>query len=149
MALLEKNVPLTREAVAARRHRAQTVQYVTFSVKALYGLSRQSMRMPLNDAEFIDSGQVCVTIDPDADPSCNTGVVQYAEEKLTVRYGVQAVFPGLYKLITQGNHEPSLLNPVRAVATDECTLTPDHAGWRALGCLEFLPGSIWAGAAGG
>jgi hypothetical protein len=149
MALIEREIPLTTEAVAARRNKEKSIETVTFSVKALYGLSRQSMRMPLNETDFIDSGQVCVTIDPDADPSCNTGIIHYNARKLTVRYGVQTVFPGLYQLITQGNHDPSLLNPVRAVATDECTVNVEYTGWRALGCLEFLPGSIWAGAAGG
>lgn len=52
-------------------------------------------------------------------------------------------------MLTSGGHDPSLLNPIRAVATDRCTLTPDLSGWRALGCLDFLPGSYWAGAEGG
>jgi len=148
MVLIEREV-LTKEAVAARFYKQKPTQLVTFGVKALYGLSKQSIPMPLNETEHIESGQVCLTIDPDADPSCNSGIVHYDEGKLTVRYGVQAVFPGLYRLITEGKYDRSLLNPVRAVATDECTLTPDYSGWRALGCLEFLPGSIWAGAAGG
>ena len=140
---------LTTEAIAARRSRPKLAQQVMFRVRALYGLSRQSIRMPLNKTDAIESGQVCVTIDPDADPSSNIGIIDYDEGNLTVRYGAQVVFPGLYQLITQRQHDPSLLNPVRVVATDECTLTPDLSGWRALGCLEFLPGSIWAGAGGG
>lgn len=59
------------------------------------------------------------------------------------------LFPGLYELIRRGGHDPSLLNPVRVTATDECRLEEDFSGWHALGCLEFLPGSIWAGASGG
>lgn len=149
MVVIEREIPLTREAVEARRLKQNRAQLVTFSVKALYGLSRHSIQMPLNETEHIESGQICLTIDPDADASCNSGIVNYDEGKLTVRYGVQAVFPGLFQLITQGKYDRSLLNPVRATATDECTLTPDYSGWRALGCLEFLPGSIWAGAAGG
>ena len=123
-------------------------QQLMFGVRALYGLSRQSVRLPLSDTEAIDSGQVCLSIDPDADPSTNLGIIDYSQCKLTVRYGVQFIFPGLYQLITQGDHDPSLLNPVRGVATDECTLAEDFVGWRAIGCLEFLPGSIWAGADG-
>ena len=140
---------LTMEAIAARRSRPKLAQQVMFRVRALYGLSRLSIRMPLNRTDAIESGQVCVTIDPDADPSSNMGIIDYKKDKLTVRYGVHVVFPGLYQLITQRKHDPSLLNPVRVAATDECTLTPDLTGWRALGCLEFLPGSIWAGAGGG
>lgn len=140
---------LTVEAITARHNSSKLTQQVMFRVRALYGLSRQSIQIPLNETEAIKSGQVCVTIDPDADPSSNIGVIDYDQGKLTVRYGIHAVFPGLYQLITRRKHDPSLLNPVRVVATDECTLTPDLSGWRALGCLEFLPGSIWAGAGGG
>jgi hypothetical protein len=140
---------LTTEAIAARRNKAMPAQRVMFSVKALYGLSPNGMRMPLNETESIESGQVCITIDPDADPSSNIGIIDYEHGKLRVRYGVQAVFPGLYELIGTSNYDPSLLNPVRAIATDDCTLTQSLSGWRALGCLEFLPGSIWAGADGG
>jgi len=68
--------------------------------------------------------------------------------KLTVRYGGQLVFPGLYELVMGGRFDPGLLHPVRGVATDDCTLTPDLTGWRADGRLQFLPGSIWAGAHG-
>ena len=100
-----------------------------FGLRALYGLSPSSIRLPLNERESIDSGQVCVTIDPDADPSCNMGLIDYERGKLTVRYGGQLVFPGLYELVMG-------------------TLTPDRAGWRADGRLQFLPGSIWAGAHG-
>jgi len=143
---------LISEEVSARRDRindTKLARRVVFRVTGLYGLSRQSMRMPLNRTEAIDSGQVCVTLDPDADLASNIGVIDYGEGTLTVRYGVQAVFPGLFQLIRAGNHDPSLLNPVRAIATDECTLTADLSGFRALGCLEFLPGSIWAGTDGG
>jgi hypothetical protein len=119
-----------------------------FGLRALYGLSPSSIRLPLNERESIDSGQVCVTIDPDADPSCNVGLIDYERGKLTVRYGGQLVFPGLYELVTGGRFDPGLLHPVRGVATDDCTLTSDLSGWRADGRLQFLPGSIWAGAHG-
>jgi hypothetical protein len=146
---------LTEEAVANQRKRREVVKRVMFSVKALYGLSRRSVPMPLNRTESIESGQVCVTIDPEADPSGNIGVIDYTQGedcgpgRLKVRYAVQAVFPGLYDLITTGQHDPTLLYPVRLVATDDCTLTPDMSGWHALGCLDFLQGSVWAGATGG
>jgi hypothetical protein len=66
-----------------------------------------------------------------------------------VRYSGQIVFPGLYHLVRGGGHDPSLLAPVKVTATDRCTLTPDLSGWHAVGCLEFMPGSYWAGAKGG
>src|SRR5260370_13954422 len=140
---------LTTEEVTARRNKLNPARHVMFSVKALYGFSPHSIPMPLNGTEFIESGQICITIDPDADLTGNVGLIDFDLGKLTVRYGVQAVFPGLFELITRGKYDPGLLNPVRAVATDVCTLTPDLSGWRALGCLDFLPGSIWAGAQGG
>jgi hypothetical protein len=59
------------------------------------------------------------------------------------------VFPGLVELIARKQFEPSLLNPVRAIATDEFTMTDDQTGFRAMGCLEILPGSVWAGTEGG
>ncbi|MGH8991414.1 MAG: hypothetical protein ACRDZ7_07800 [Acidimicrobiia bacterium] len=122
---------------------------VLFAVKGIYGLSKHSIRLPLNERESIESGQICATADPDADPSCNLGVIDFERGLLTIRYGAQAIFPGLYQLLSEGRYDPGLLHPVRAVATDQCTLTPDYRAWRALGCLEFLPGSIWSGADGG
>jgi hypothetical protein len=140
---------LTLEAIAARRDNKKTVERVMFTVKALYGLSSASVSMPLNRSEAIDSGQVCITIDPEADAGGNIGMIDYSQGTLKVRYAVQAVFPGLHSLVTSGRHDPSLLFPVRVVATDDCTLTEDMTGWHALGCLDFLPGSVWAGATGG
>src|SRR5262245_33186457 len=137
---------LTVEAIAERRNSRSVVERVMFRVKALYGLSRQSVSMPLSRSDAIDSGQVCVTIDPEADDAGNVGVIDYLQSrdcsygKLKVRYAIKAVFPGLYDLITSGRHDPTLLYPVRLVATDDCTLTPDLSGWHALGCLDFLPG---------
>jgi hypothetical protein len=137
------------DSIADRRNSQRAAERVTFGVKALYGLSTESIALPLNDSETIDSGQVCITIDPESDQFGNIGVIDYAQDKLKVRYSVQAVFPGLFDLITSGRYDPSLLAPVRLTATDDCTLTPDHSGWHALGCLDFLPGSLWAGASGG
>ncbi len=146
---ITEDLVLTAEAVETRRRARRPVERVIFAVSALYGLSRTSVPMPLNSEETFDSGQICLSIDAEAPPTVNIGIVDFTKRALKVRYGVQAVFPGLYSLVTTGRFDPSLLNPIRAVATDECTLTPDLRGWRALGCLEFLPGSLWAGAHGG
>jgi len=142
---------LTSESIAGRRvdQQERTAERVTFAVKALYGLSRQSVSLPVNGDQTVESGQVCITVDPDADQGGNIGTLDYSAGKLKVRYAVQAVFPGLYELLRSGDHHPSLLAPVQMVATDDCILTGDMKGWHALGCLDFLPGSIWAGAAGG
>jgi hypothetical protein len=140
---------LTPEAVEARRRQQADPDRVIFRVSGLYGLCPEGLTIPLAAAGTIDSGPVAITTDPDADQSCNIGVIDFPENKLKVRYGVQAVFPALYKLVTSGDHDRGLLNPVRVVATDDCTLTPNLMGWRALGCLDFLPGSVWSGAAGG
>jgi hypothetical protein len=139
---------LTPELVAARKH-APLGNQVVFGLKGVYGLSQRSISMPLNERESIESGQIAISMDPDADPSFNIGVIDFERLKLKVRYGVQIVFPGLWKMVTEGNHDPGLLNPVRAMATDTCTVTEDLRGWHALGTLQFLPGSIWAGAEGG
>jgi hypothetical protein len=142
---------LTTDAIATRRNDQNkgTAERVTFGVKSMYGLSRQSVPLPVNESQTIESGQVCVTLDPEADQLGNIGTIDYVGGKLKVRYAVQAVFPGLYELIRSGDHDPSLLAPVRMVATDDCILTGDMKGWHAYGCLDFLPGSIWAGASGG
>ena len=145
----EKKV--SREDIEDRqeRHARKLPTRVAFRLAGLYGLSPNSLRFPLSEREAIESGQVCVTLDAEADPAANIGMIDFERGTLTVRYGVQAVFPGLFELVTSGKYDPSLLNPVRGVATDECTLNEDHTGWRALGCLELLPGSLWAGAKGG
>jgi hypothetical protein len=123
---------------------------VLFRVVALYGLSATGMRMPLNDRESIESGPICVTIDPDSDSaSNNVGFIDFEQKFLKVRYGVQLVFPGLFELVVSKRYDATLLRPVRVTATDECAVTTDYSGWHALGCLDFLPGSIWAGAGGG
>jgi hypothetical protein len=139
---------LTPELVAARKH-APPGSRVIFGLKGVYGLSPRSIKMPINERESIESGQIAISMDPDCDPSFNIGIIDFEQLKLKVRYGVQIVFPGLWKLVTEGNYDPGLLNPVRAMATDTCTVTEDMRGWHALGSLQFLPGSIWAGAEGG
>jgi hypothetical protein len=143
------NTELTGEAIEKRRKEIRAVDRVIFGVSALYGLSRESVRMPLNATEAFDSGQVCIQSDAEAHPLRSIGFVEFSRLRLKVRYAVTAVFPGLYSLVTSGHFDPSLLNPIRAEATDECTVSPDYRGWRAFGCLEFLPGSLWAGAHGG
>jgi hypothetical protein len=143
------NPELTAEVIEQRRNKAKKIDRVVFGVTGLYGLSRESVKMPINRTESFDSGQVCIQGDAEADPSRSIGIVEFSKMRLKVRYAIQAVFPGLYTLVTSGRFDPSLLNPIRAEATDECTVSPDYRGWRALGCLEFLPGSLWAGAQGG
>jgi len=140
---------LTQEVIETRRRTKEAVQRVTFGVNALYGLSRESVLFPVSARESIETGQVCVTLDPEAEQASNLGVIDYEAGSISVRYGIQAVFPGLYNLIRSGKHDPSLLNPVRAIATDKCTVTEDLRGFHAMGCLDFLPGSLWAGAEGG
>lgn len=140
---------LTRETVQKRREEAPLGQRVMFRVAALYGLSTHSIPMPLNESESIDSGQVTIMSDPEADPAGNIGIVDFEQGVLRVRYAVQAVFPGLHRLVSERRFSPSLLHPIRAVATDECRLSDDYSGWRAFGCLDFLPGSVWSGATGG
>lgn len=140
---------LTVDLIEQRRAAPKSQECVSFRIHGLYGLCPKGARMPLNEDESIDSGPICVTIDPDGDSSSNAGVVDFQRGRLRVKYGAQMVFPGLHELVTSGRYHPSLLHPVRAVATDECTLTEDRSGWHALGCLDFLPGSIWAGAGGG
>lgn len=124
-------------------------QRVAFQVTGLYGISAGSVQMPLSRDTHIDSGVITLTMDPDASAASNIGVIDYAAEHLDVRYSGQLVFPGLYELVRGGNHDPGLLAPVKATATDRCTLTNNLSGWHAVGCLEFLPGSYWAGAKGG
>jgi hypothetical protein len=137
------------QEIVNHRESETAVQQVMFQVSSLYGISSESVRLPLSRTEFLESGQVCLTIDSEGDASGNVGIIDYEKGLLKVKYNAQIVFPGLYELVTSGKHDPSLLNPIRATATDECTLTPDLKGWRALGCLEFLPGSLWSGAKGG
>ena len=149
MQVEEEELLLSPEIITERWNAVLATRQTVFSVGALYGLSTHSIALPVNETESIESGQVCLMTDADSTIGDNIGVVDYARCKLKVRYSVQAVFPGLYRLITSKRFDPSLLNPIRATATDECSVTTDYSGWRALGCLEFLPGSLWAGAHGG
>lgn len=149
MTVIDDELLLSQEILAERRGRVVTGRQVIFGLSGLYGLSTHSMKMPLSEHESIESGQVSIMLDAEAAPNQNIGIVDFENMKLKVRYAVQAVFPGLYALINSGRFDPSLLNPIRATATDECTVTETYSGWRALGCMEFLPGSLWSGAHGG
>jgi hypothetical protein len=146
---VEEVVELTLEEVTARRAREEPAARVMFQVAGLYGFSLDGIRMPLSERDSIESGPVTVTLDPESELSQNVGIIDYEQKTLRVRYGVQAVFPALHDLVRSGDHDAALLSPVRAVATDDCKVSEDLSGWRALGVLEFLPGSLWAGAGGG
>jgi hypothetical protein len=140
---------LTAEAVEQRRAAQIEPTRVVFRVSALYGLCPEGIEVPLDEHRSLATGPLTVTLDPDADGTSNLGVIDFGACALKVRYGVQAVFGALYELAAGGEHDATLLNPVRMVATDECTVLPDFMGWRALGCLDFLRGSVWSGATGG
>jgi hypothetical protein len=139
---------ISTEDIDERRKTPEPTQRVIFRVAGLYGLSKESVPFPVSKTESVDSGPVSVTIDPE-NLNSNVGLIDYDRCYLRIRYGIHAVFPGMHQLVMSGKHDLSLLGPVRAVATDECQVTPEMTGWRALGCLDFLPGSLWAGASGG
>lgn len=140
---------LTVEDLERRRAEPEPTARVVFRLAGLYGISPAGMKMPLNSEESIDSGQIVLMLDPEISPAMNIGIADFDQLALRVRYGVQAVFPGLHELVLAGQHDHSLLAPVRATATDDCTMEPDLSGWHARGFLEFLPGSMWSGAKGG
>lgn len=143
------NLEITPEDIEERRTKPEPTNRIIFRVAGLYGFSKSSVPFPISATESIDSGPVSVTLDPEANPMGNVGLIDYDTCYLRVRYSVHTIFPGIHELVTSGNHDLSLLGPVRAAATDECTVLPDMSGWRALGKLDFLPGSLWAGASGG
>jgi hypothetical protein len=139
---------ISPEDIDERRKTPEPTQQVIFRVANLYGVSKGSVPFPISRTESIDSGPVSITLDPE-NLSANVGLIDYSRSYLRIRYGIHGVFPGMHELVMSGKHDLSLLGPVRAVATDECQVTPEMTGWRALGCLDFLPGSLWAGASGG
>jgi hypothetical protein len=143
------NLAVSADEIAARRLREEPTDRVVFRVAGLYGVSTNSVPFPVSATESIDSGPVSITLDPESGASGNVGIIDFDRRYLRVRYNVHAVFPGLHQLVISGKHDLSLLGPVRATATDECAVTEDMTGWRALGCMDFLPGSLWAGASGG
>lgn len=137
------------DAVAARRRAPEPTTKVAFQLKSLYGFSDHSVKVPLGRDKCIDSGTVALTLDPEAAADGNFGVIDFDLTKLRVRYSVQLMFPGLYDLVQSKEYDSSLLNPARAIATDDCEISEDYDGWRALGRMDFLPGSLWSGAGGG
>jgi hypothetical protein len=140
---------ISPEEIAARRSLPPPANRVIFQVAGLYGFNREGVPFPFSQTVSIDSGPVTISLDPEAGAAGNVGIIDFDSFDLRVRYGVHAIFPGIHDLVTSGKHDLSLLGPVRATATDLCTVTPDMTGWRALGCMDFLPGSLWAGASGG
>ncbi len=149
MATIDSSLRISPEEIDARRALPEPDRQVIFRLAGLYGICREGISVPLNDTESIDSGPVTLMLDPDAPEGGNFGIVDFERKKLRVRYNVQLVFPGLYDLVTSGRHDPNLLHPIRATATDDCEVTDDYSGWRALGRMDFLPGSMWSGAGGG
>ncbi len=143
------DLAISPEEIAARRANPEPSQKVLFRVAGLYGFSKNSVRFPVSTTDGVDSGPVAISLDPEAGAEGNVGIVDFETGSLRVRYSAHALFPGIHELIMSGKHDLSLLGPVRVVATDECTLNDDRTGWRALGCLDFMPGSLWAGASGG
>lgn len=143
------DLAVTPEDIAARRLRSEPSEKVVFRVAGLYGVSNHSVPFPISKTESIDSGMVSITLDPESGAAGNVGIMDFDKRFLRVRYNVHAVFPALHQLVMSGKHDLSLLGPVRATATDECAVEEDYSGWRALGCMDFLPGSLWAGASGG
>jgi hypothetical protein len=140
---------VTAADIAARRLQESPTDRIVFRVAGLYGVSPDSVPFPVSETESIDSGPVSLTMDPESGSSGNVGLIDFERRYLRVRYNVHAVFPGMHQLVMSGKHDLSLLGPVRATATDECAVAEDLSGWRALGCLDFLPGSLWSGASGG
>jgi hypothetical protein len=124
------------EEIAARRLEAEPSNRVVFRVAGLYGVSTHSAPFPISKTESIDTGVVSITLDPESGASGNVGIMDFEKRYLRVRYNIHAVFPALHQLVMSGQHDLSLLGPVRATATDECAVTEDYSGWRALGCTS-------------
>ena len=142
------NLAVTAADIAARRRQSSPTDRIVFRVAGLYGIAHEGARFPVSATESIDSGPLALAIDPESSGS-NVGLIDFERRYLRVKYNVHAIFPGIHELVMSGKHDLSLLGPVRATATDECAVTEDLTGWRALGCMDFLPGSLWAGASGG
>lgn len=143
------SIAQSETAGVVERPATKVADRAVFRIVALYGVSKESVRMPLTRTHAIDSGQMTLSLDPDPSPAGNVGTIDFSQLSVTVRYDAQLIFPGLHSLLRESRFEPSLLGPVRVTATDKCQVTEDYSGWRAAGCLEFLPGSIWSGAKGG
>lgn len=145
-----EELAISPEEIQQRRNKSEPGNRVVFRVAGLYGFCKESLEFPISRTETIDSGPISATLDPEGDvPGSNIGIIDYGNCDLRIRYGGHLVFPGIHDLVMSGKHDLSLLGPVRVTATDDCVVTPDLTGWRALGTMDFLPGSIWAGASGG
>jgi hypothetical protein len=142
------DLEISAEVIEARRTETQPTDKVVFGVRGLYGTSLGSVEFPVSATDSIDSGPISVTLDPESHTG-NVGLIDFDRRYLRVTYDAHVVFPGIHQLVMGGQHDLSLLGPVRVTATDECAVAEDFSGWRALGCLDFLPGSLWAGAKGG
>lgn len=121
---------------------------MVFAIQNLYGVS-PGATLPLNERESFETGAITLTGDPRSPATTSIGVVDFGARSMRVRYAAEIVFPALHELVMSGQHDLSLLHPIRATATDECKVTEDFSGWHAMGCLEILPGSMWSGAKGG
>jgi hypothetical protein len=130
-------------------HDEELATRVMFRISGLYGLIREHVSVPISPSESVDSGPTLITLDPEADASANVGVIDFGENTMRTRYGVQLVFGGLHKLVTSGGYDRALLNPPRGVSVTDAKINPDYSGWEAKSCVDFLPGSMWSGAGGG
>lgn len=141
---------LVQERTGMRIGREQGIaDRVMFRISGMYGIARESVPVRLSPTESVDSGQVLITLDPESDAAGNTGVADFDEGKIRMRYGAQVVFPGLHEVVRSGGYDRSLLNPPRAAAITDCRINEDYDGWEADTCIDFLPGSMWSGAGGG
>jgi hypothetical protein len=143
-------------ALQEQQHRAGTfgvgedqATRVMFRVSGLYAITRESIPISVSPTETIDSGPTILTLDPEADASANVGVVDFEQNTMRMRNGLQLVFTGLHKLVVSGEYDRALLNPPRGVSISKAKINPDYAGWDSETCIDFLPGSLWSSTGGG
>ncbi len=146
---MNRSLALKDDSVETEQPKTQEGNQVLFRVTSLYGISRSGMELPINRSESIETGPITITLDPDSEKSCNLGIMNLESGRMNVRYGIQAVFPALHRLLAQETEENALLNPPRAVSNNTCTLFDDRKGFLAQGVVEFLPGSLWSATKGG
>lgn len=128
---------------------AELATRVVTRIAGLSGLVREQVQVPLSATESVGSGPILLTLDPEADASANVGVIDFENNTMRMRYGVQIAFGGLHELVKSGEYDRALLNPPRGVSVTEAKINPDYSGWEAQSCVDFLPGSMWSGAGGG
>jgi hypothetical protein len=136
-------------AVGADRLEHELATRVMFRVSGMYGLGRTPIEIPISEHEFIDSGQIVTTLDPESDPSASVGVADFEAGTVRMRNGIQLVFVGLHDVVKSAKVDRPLLNPPRGLIVTDARINPDYSGWEAESCLDFLPGSLWSGAGGG